>query len=392
MGIQVSSPDQFDIVYFSSIDWNHTWQRPQQLASRLARYGKVLYISPLGLRSVVLTDWARILRRIAFEFSRRAAASNQHMTVHTPLLYLPLPESPLANRINGRLLHRSIAQWMKRQQVHQPIIWIGTPSLADLEAIQDVDARLIVYDCLDNFPLFHKDPYRIIEAEQQIVSRANIVFATATELYDRMKPVKPQHTFLVPNAADYVHFAAVTTQSFECPEDLVGIRKPLLGYFGEMAHWFDFNLIYDIALRHPEWTFALIGAVHVAVDKKLLGLPNVRFLGRKDYAKLPAYLSQFEVCLLPFKINALTSAVNPVKLYEYLAAGKPVVSTPLKEVLRYQKVVEIADRTKFADAIELALVTSRDPQRVFERQQVAQQNTWDVRIEEIIRILCATKP
>jgi hypothetical protein len=184
----------------------------------------------------------------------------------------------------------------------------------------------------------------------------------------------------------------VATQSFECPEDLVGIRKPLLGYFGEMAHWFDFSLIYDIALRHPEWTFALIGAVHVAVDKKLLGLPNVRFLGRKDYAKLPAYLSQFEVCLLPFKINALTSAVNPVKLYEYLAAGKPVVSTPLKEVLRYQKVVEIADRTKFADAIELALVTSRDPQRVFERQQVAQQNTWDVRIEEIIRILCATKP
>ncbi len=382
----MSDKDRFDIIYFSSIDWNHTWQRPQQLASRLARYGKVLYISPLGLRSVVLTDWARILRRIAFEFSRPAAISHQRMTVHTPLLYLPTPESPLANRINGRLLHRSIVQWMKRQQVHQPIVWIGVPLLAALEAIKEIDARLVVYDCLDNFPLFHKDPYYIVEAEQQIVSRANIVFATAAELYDRVKPVKPQHTFLLPNAADYEHFAPVTSQVFECPNDLVGIRKPLLGYVGEMAQWFDFDLIYNLALRHPEWTFALIGAVHVAVDRKLLGLTNVRFLGRKDYAQLPAYLNQFDVCLLPFKINALTSAVNPVKLYEYLATGKPVVSTPLKEVLPYQGVVEIADRGKFADAIELALLTSRDPQRVLERRRIAQQNTWDSRIEEIRRV------
>ncbi len=103
-------------------------------------------------------------------------------------------------------------------------------------------------------------------------------------------------------------------------------------------------------------------------------------------------MNQFDVCLLPFEIKALTLAVNPVKFYEHLVAGKPVVSTPLKEVLRYQNVVEIAARSKFADAIESALVTNRDPQRVVERQRIAQQNSWDPRIEESIRIVCATKP
>jgi glycosyltransferase involved in cell wall biosynthesis len=381
----VSDKDRFDIVYFSSIDWNHTWQRPQQLASRLARYGKVLYISPLGLRSVVLTDWARILRRIAFEFSRPVTASNQRLTVHTPLLYLPLPESPLANRINGWLLHRTIAQWMKRHQIHRPIVWMGVPSPVALEAIKSIEVRLTVYDCLDNFSLFHQDAPYIVEAEQQIVSRTQIVFATAAELLERMKLINPR-TYLLPNAADYEHFAYDAIRDLPPPREMASLRKPILGYIGEMAQWFDFDLVHNVALQHPAWNIVLIGLVHVDLAHKLFRLPNVFPLGRKSYSELPAYLRCFDLCLLPFKINALTSAVNPVKLYEYLAAGKPVVSTPMREVWQYQDVVRIAERSEFSAAIKTELETDSEA-KIQQRLVVARRNTWDQRIEEILRLL-----
>jgi len=378
----LSADDRLDLIYFSSIDWGHTWQRPQQLASRLSRYGHLLYVSPLGLRPPAPKDIGRILRRFAFQFTQPTAAPKQMLTVHTPLLYLPLPKNPLANRINGWLLHRTITQWMKRHQIHRPIVWMGVPSPVALEAIKGIEGRFIVYDCLDNFSLFHQDAPYIVETERQIVSRAQIVFATATELLERMKLLNPR-TYLLPNAADYEHFAI---SHLPPPREMASLRKPILGYIGEMAHWFDFDLVYDVALQHPNWNIVLIGLVHTNPAHELFRLPNVFRLGRKLYTELPAYLRCFDVCLLPFKINALTSAVNPVKLYEYLAAGKPVVSTPMREVWQYQEVVRIAERSEFSAAIKTELETDSE-EKIQQRLAVARRNTWDQRVEEILRLL-----
>ena len=380
---RATNPRSLDIIYFSSIEWNHTWQRPQQLAYRLSRRGKLIYVNPLGLRSVVLMDLGRFMRRIAFKFwDRKATALDQTLRIYAPLFYFPFPESHLASKINGRILRRSLQGLIKRLGIRTPIIWVGTPSTSVLEAIRGLDSKLLVYDCHDNFPFFHKNPYHIVEAEQWLASQAQVVFATAAELYDRMKLVNPR-TYLIPNAADYDHFAHSGIRNTKPPHDIVQLRKPIVGYMGEIAQWFDLDLVYNVAIQHPDWNIVLIGPVHVTSAHRLFRLPNVHRLGHREYAELPAYVNQFDVCILPFKINALTSAVNPVKLYEYLAAGKPVVSTPLPEVLPFRSVVEIATHESFPRAIESAL-EQNDEAKVRERRQVAMQNTWDQRIDQIL--------
>jgi O-antigen biosynthesis protein len=248
-----------------------------------------------------------------------------------------------------------------------------------------LERGLIIYDCIDRFPLFHENASYVIEAEERLVSKADIVFATATGLYDRLCQIKA-NTFLLPNAADYEHFAYATTHGLKPPSEIADMPKPILGYMGEMAQWFDFDLVYNVAAQHPEWSIVLIGLVHANPTHRLFKLPNVYRLGRRDYADLPAYVNQFDVCLLPFLLTALTAVVNPVKLYEYLAAGKPVVSTPMREVLRYQDVVEIADRSAFSTAIQRALRTNSEA-KIQQRVEFARRNTWDQRVEEIIRVL-----
>jgi hypothetical protein len=381
--LSLHPPNKLDIIYFSSVEWNYTWQRPQQIASRLSQHGHLLYISPLGLRAVQWQDAGRVVRRLAFRLTHQTIWKAEPLTVYTPLAFFPFPHNPLANRINGRALHKTIQSWMRRSNITKPIVWIGTPSLAALIAIQGLNPRLIIYDCLDNFPLFHSNPLGIIEAEQQIVAQAQLVFASASELLERMKTMNP-HTFLLPNAVDYAHFAPIPSP--ECPTDLLPVRHPILGYVGEMAHWFDFDLVTRVAAEHPEWTIVLIGPLHQDA-RRAAHIPNVKFLGRKNYSDLPKYVSQFDVCLLPFKINALTSAVSPIKLYEYLAAGKPVVSTPLREVIPLHGVVEIASRIDFATAIQRALETGAHQDKIEERLAVARQNTWDDRVQEILRLI-----
>jgi len=171
------------------------------------------------------------------------------------------------------------------------------------------------------------------------------------------------------------------------PPDVAHIKKPILGYVGEIAWWFDFDLIRDLATQNPDWSIVLIGQTHEARANELGQIPNIHLLGRKPYSELPAYLSRFDVCLLPFKINDLTSAVNPVKLYEYLAAGKPVVSTPMREVLKYRDVVSVAAPDEFSTAVSSLLQSGSEAVLVQRRQEVAKSNSWEMRVEEILRLL-----
>lgn len=376
-----------DIIYLASIDWNSTWQRPQQIASRLARHGRLLYVSPFGLRSADLRDWERVLRRVLFRVTLSPAKqTDDRLTVYTPLFYLPFPENPLAERINAWLLARVLRSWIKRLNVTRPIVWIGSPSALFLGILQKLNPRRVVYDCMDNFAFFHPDQSSIVQIERNLASRADLVLATAEELRQRMVQINP-NTVLMPNAADFEHFSRASRPILPIPNDIASIPQPILGYFGELAEWFDFDLVHDLAVSNSNWSIVLIGQAHVPSIRKLLQLPNIAYLGRKNYADLPAYLSRFDVCLLPFLVNALTAAVNPVKLYEYLAAGKPVVSTRLREVAPYDGTVEIADRKDFSSAVRRVLETSKEPALMRRRQEIARRNTWDHRVEEILRIL-----
>jgi len=377
---------EFAIVYFSGTDWDATWQRPQQLASRLTRHGQVLYVNSFGLRVPSLKDLGRIGRRIGASINRRVRPlPHSALTIISPLLFLPFPSNRLANRINGWLLRRPLDRWIKRQGSRNLVLWIGIPSPGAMESIKGLAPGLLVYDCIDNVAAFHRNRPDIIETEQRVASTAGVVIATSAELFEKMKRINP-NTFLVPNAVNFEQFRAAAEHPLAPPRDMTQLKRPILGYVGEIAEWFDCDLIHDLALQNPGGSIVLIGGIHADISK-ILQLPNVHYLGLKGYGDIPGYMSQFDVCLLPFKVNSLTNAVNPIKFYEYLAMGKPVVSTPIREIRPYRELVEVADPSGFAAAVKRALLEAGDERRIDQRIQIAQNNTWDTRTAEIIRIL-----
>jgi glycosyltransferase involved in cell wall biosynthesis len=319
-------------------------------------------------------------------YRREAAGSIGNLTVHEPLFYLPIPNQRLASRINGLLLRSKLQRWMQRYDISNPIVWVGVPSTSVVRVVAWMKPSFLIYDCLDNFALMHKTRVPMLQAEEYFASHSQLVFASAEELYDKMKQMNPR-TFLLPNAGDFELFNAALKKSPVVPEDMAHIERPILGYVGEIAQWFDFDLVFDLAVQHPDWNIVLLGRISHHSAQKILSLPNVHFLGLKRHEDLPMYVSRFDVCLLPFQVNAITSAISPVKLFEYLAAAKPVVSTPLKEVFRYGNVIEIADRSDFGNAIKTALETSRDESRIQRRLEVARNNTWDHRVDEILEIV-----
>jgi glycosyltransferase involved in cell wall biosynthesis len=372
----------FDLLYFSSIDWGYTWQRPQQLASRLAKRGRVLYVEPLGLRRVRTSDLPRLLGRLA----ERACPPTEGVSLcRAPLAYFPFPGWPLADRINGRLLRRRIARWMREAASCEPIVWMGVPSQAALEAARGIRASRVVYDCLDRFDLFHDGGSAIAHVEEAIATRADLVFATSADLFDRMRVLNPR-TSLLPNAVDYDHFARAAT-TLPAPPALARLSRPIVGYVGEIAPWFDVEAVAELAASHPAWSLVLLGPLHSPAAPPLLALRNVHHLGRVGYDELPHYVGHFDACLLPFKVNPLTQAASPVKLYEYLASGKPVASTPLKEVLPLRGLVEIAEEGRLGAAVEACLASAHDTGAASRRMAMARDNTWDKRVERALVLL-----
>ncbi|MDI6773266.1 MAG: glycosyltransferase, partial [bacterium] len=194
---------------------------------------------------------------------------------------------------------------------------------------------------------------------------------------------------LVKNAADFAHFSAFVG---EAPAWLRQLPRPVIGYYGAIAEWFDSKLVGELARLRPEWTFVLVGSTYTADLRPLEGLPNVRLPGEQPYARLPAFLHSFDVCLIPFKRLPLTEATDPVKFYEYLSAGKPVISVSLPELRGYEAegLVSLAETApEFAEQIERALA-SHSPDAIARRMRFAGQHTWGARhlqLREAIRKL-----
>lgn len=236
----------------------------------------------------------------------------------------------------------------------------------------------IVYDCVDDFSSFPSaERLRTVEKERKLVSESDLIVVTSRRLQKKMARAK-RAAVLIPNAADYKHFAGETA----IPEDIKDIPHPIIGFFGAISEWFDEKLVCDVAANRLNWSFVLIGPC--TTEKRFRKLSNIFLLGRKPYEVLPAYLQQFDVCIVPFKVNELTLSADPVKVYEYLAGGKPVVSTDLPELKSIPFVKTAKNVEEFAMKIEEALGESKETALVRARQQYACQNTWDVRVDELL--------
>jgi glycosyltransferase involved in cell wall biosynthesis len=307
--------------------------------------------------------------------------------VLSPLL-LPLPESPAARRFNAWLMRRQIKSALRRLPKRPTQLWLFTPDAPEL--IDPHDFERVVYYCVDDFAAFSGFNARLItELEGRTVVAANVVIASSQPLYEQRRRQHP-NTHLVPHGVDFEHFASASqVPGDQVPGDLRAIPKPVLGYFGLISDYVDLDLIAAAARRKPDWSFVLIGSRRCAAEV-LDGLGNVHLLGGKPYDELPRYARGFDVGLIPFRMNQLTQAVNPIKLREYLAAGLPVVSAPMPDVLRYRPAVQTAETVgEFISACSRALAAAGEGDAAA-RRELVRNESWRARVEQLSRIVKGT--
>jgi UDP-galactopyranose mutase len=245
--------------------------------------------------------------------------------------------------------------------VRGPLIaWYYTPMM--LLFSQHLEPNVTVYDAMDELSKFKFAPAQLLDLERELLERADVVFTGGSSLYEAKKN-RHDNVHCFPSSVDRVHFLKARARQFD-PADQEDLPKPRLGFYGVIDERFDADLLDKVAAMHPDWSFVMVGPVVKISEDELPRRPNIHYLGPKTYAELPAYLSGWDVALMPFAMNESTQFISPTKTPEYLAGGKPVVSTPIKDVVRHYgqlEGVKIASTAEeFAAACEQAIELSRE--------------------------------
>jgi UDP-galactopyranose mutase len=345
-----------DLVCFSHLRWSWVYQRPQHLMTRAARNRRVfVFEEPLDGVEQPRLDVSRPTRNIS---------------VATPRIPAGLTES---ERLTTQ--RELLDSWLIREGVRDFTLWFYTPMA--LPVAGHLEAECIVYDCMDELSGFAGAPPELGSLERQLFSRCDIVFTGGHSLYDAKRRQHSQ-VHAVPSSVDVEHW--VQARSLRDPKDQADIPRPRLGYCGVIDERLDLGLINAVATARPEWQLVFVGPVTKIDPASLPQGPNIHYLGGRAYQDLPRYLSGWDVALLPFAHNESTKFISPTKTPEYLAAGRRVVSTGLRDVVRTfgdGGFVEIADgHDNFIAAIDRCL-TKEEPQRQKKVDRFLALQSWD---------------
>jgi uncharacterized SAM-binding protein YcdF (DUF218 family)/glycosyltransferase involved in cell wall biosynthesis len=376
-----------DILCISSIDWDFIWQGHQEIMSTLAARGhRVLFLENTGVRAPKLRDVPRLRQRIRNWAKGTGGFREEHpnLFVFSPIV-LPLPYSRFARWINRLFLVHSIRRWMRAVGASRPVIWTFLPTPLAHALIDHLDPALTVYYCIDDFSSSSPEARRIRASEDAMFRRADLVFVTSDTLRQRAAAFSPRVHFF-PFGVRYHSFEQVRLAPRQPPDDIAAISRPIAGYVGGMHQWVDQPLLVEVARRLPEINFVFVGPEQCDVSM-LRGCRNVTLLGGRPHADLPAYIREFDVGIVPYRLSEYTTNVYPTKLNEYLAMGIPVVATDLVEIRRFNtehgEIVSIAaNAERFAAAIAEAIAT-QPATAVDRRIEVARSNSWQVRIERM---------
>jgi glycosyltransferase involved in cell wall biosynthesis len=373
-----------NIVCLASSWYAHPTSK-QHVMRRLSAANQILWVNYHASRAPRLTrsDAGAIGRRL-----RRVCAGPQQVApgieVLSPLL-LPWPANPLARRLNSATLARQIQRRLRRWPARPTQLWLFTPDAPEL--ISRLPLEHSLYYCVDDFAEFDGfDPALVNRLEAETVQQVDTVVAASQTLVEKLAAQRADVHY-VPHGVDAAHFGrAVDDPGLAPAPDLDRLPHPLFGFFGLIADHVDLELVARVAERRPKWSFVLVGQVTRDL-RSCHARPNVHLVGPRAFDALPACCKAFDVGIIPFKRNALVRAVNPIKLREYLAAGLPVVSTPMAEVQRYRPGVFIgADAESFEAACVQAL-QARHAGAAAERQALVAGETWEARVEQLSALL-----
>ena len=365
------------IVCLSSSNWYPYPTSKQEIMRRMD--AEILYFDPPVTLAAPLKD--RSLRPALTAYRRAQPAPQENITVCSLPPVLPFGNRfRTVNRINQARTARFVRRVMKERGFGEDsILWTYLPGHCDL--VDRIPAKARFYTCVDRHSGYKGqiDPALVDHMEEELAGRCDAVTATAKGLFERLRPFN-ERIALIPNGANYELFAQAQ-EPLPVPAELADIQGPVLGFIGALQECIDYPLLRALAQARPDCTLVFIGREHpdAAVDQ-IRDLPNVRLLGLKPQKDLPAYLARFDACLNPFRAGDLARDVSPLKFYEYLATGKPVVSTPEPlQVRDFADAVCIADGEEaFIAAVDEAL-TADTPERREKRIAYAKNCSWDAR-------------
>lgn len=312
----------------------------------------------------------------------------KNLYVLTPFVF-PFPASSLAKKLNKKLLVFQIGKALKQIKKSPLQIWSFTPEISYI--LNHFKEEKVIYYCVDDHASFSGyDKKQVLMDEKELCTKSDLVITTSTALHKAKKDWN-KNTILIPHGVEFDHFNKAVTKDLACPEEIVDIQSPKFGFFGLIRDWVDLDLIASVAGKKPQWNFIFIGDADSNVNlSKYKKFKNIYFLGRKKYDELPAFCRYFDIGIIPFKVNELTYAVNPIKLREYLSAGLPVISTPMPEVKLYESFVHIV---KNADEFIKACgkIIEKENNKALERRCSAmKEETWSHKLEEIFKRISAS--
>jgi glycosyltransferase involved in cell wall biosynthesis len=301
----------YDVLCFSHLRWDFVWQRPQHLLSRFAQQHRLFYIEePM--------------------FGFDEATLDISMRDCGVMVVVPQLRGDLGAEEAEDLLRGLVTDLVARYDVSQFVVWQYTPMALPLS--RNLSPLATVYDCMDELSAFLGAPPVLLEREVELLRGADLVFTGGASLFEAKRAWRAD-VHLFPSSVDRAHFALARQPAVD-PSDQAAIARPRIGFFGVIDERMDLELIAAVADSQPDWQLVFVGPV-VKIDPGVLPhRPNIHYLGSKQYEELPRYVAGWDVALLPFARNEATRFISPTKTLEYLAAGKPVVSTPINDVVR----------------------------------------------------------
>jgi UDP-galactopyranose mutase len=325
----------YDLVCLSHLRWDFVYQRPQHLLSRFARERRVFFVE-----EPIFTD----------------EPSRLDMSAREDNLFVVVPHlnhAEAGERSAENLIREQLDEMFDERAIKDFILWYYTPMAVSFT--DHLHPQAIVYDCMDELSMFKNAPPQLIKNEAKLFEKADVVFTGGQSLYEAKRHQNP-NVWAFPSSIDTAHFNKARKITADETPDQKEIPRPRLGYAGVIDERIDIELLREIAEKRPAWQIVMLGPV-VKIDEADLPRPgNIHYLGMKDYKELPEYIAGWDVALMPFALNDSTRFISPTKTPEYLAAGKPVVSTAIRDVVRpygEQNLVAIAKNAdEFIEAAE----------------------------------------
>jgi len=363
-----------DLLVFGE-DWGGLPSSTQYLITHLSNHHKTVWVNSIGLRrpKICLHDINRMWHKmtsINHIVSDKTVLPNDDFRIVNPKT-IPAPQYKLERKIASELIAAQVKPVIKKSALRSPILWMSLPTAIDVA--DNIDHAALIYYCGDDFSsLAGVDHKTVRQHEQKLVEKADLIIAAS----DTLAALFPaEKTRVLPHGVDYPLFSTPTERA----KDLVNDGRPIAGFYGSISKWLDVDLLTQTITRLPHWHFVFIGAAVIDVDT-LSQFDNVTFLGERAHDQLPSYVQHWTACLLPFIDNQQIQHCNPLKLREYLASGRPVISTAFPALSPY---LAFVTTVKTVDEMVLAL-TNAIPKGINRPQQLAVSNqTWSSQADKV---------